>query len=258
MLFAESEVVGVLNQTNTSVKRGKRVKWGAWAAITAGVLTWVLTPPMDQASCTSHGGGMNCGGWLADLLRPLFWPYIQFAPMDKVYQTFGRTFLVIYLLMVAGLVALHGHLAGRLTPWGEKGYRVARTGLTLLVVGMISDYWLGYEVLGQWLWGMGFTIFTVGGFLTYMVGMALMGYGARAAVEGWLVWLLAVGPATGFVTHPLAWNVPSGPTLSSGLVWLVIGVYLLTRRPGASPVRDRTPKSQRSPSHSEMTAFELC
>ena len=67
------------------------------------------------------------------------------------------------------------------------------------LAGNVSDYWLGREVLGQHLWGLGFMIGTMLGTLVYTVGAVLLGRAIlrTGSLPLWSGWVLVVSPLLG-------------------------------------------------------------
>jgi hypothetical protein len=87
-------------------------------------------------------------------------------------------------------------------------------------VGVAADYW------GD---GLGFGVELLG-LLLMMIGVTTWGVGllrARVVPVLW-TWLMVVCGPGAVVTLFLIGHVPSGPTLSFAIVWLVVGCLILS------------------------------
>ncbi len=109
-------------------------------------------------------------------------------------------------------------------------------GLAMNLAGNVSDYWLGLDVLGQYLWGFGFTVGTLIGTLVYTVGAVLLGRAIlrTGPLPRWTGWTLIVAPLLG--VSLAFWGVyylPANFILGNSLGWLLLGYV------GSQPDRTR-------------------
>lgn len=105
-------------------------------------------------------------------------------------------------------------------------------GLILNIGGSIGDYWLGYEVLQQPLWGLSFFIGTEIGSLIYVVGGVTVGRSAFrsnaiAKAHGWLMILM---PPIGVVlTFWGIQHIPGAFVFAIAVEWLLLALlYRIT------------------------------
>ncbi|GAC1540755.1 MAG: hypothetical protein NVS2B7_13110 [Herpetosiphon sp.] len=215
----------------------KLLRWGGVAAMVAGVLGLVLTPLATFA------------GWLAGpdqtmppqypdmlwarLIKPLVTPFLGFGTYEEVYATYGKVFFLVYVLFLLGLVALRAAVGPDLSRSGTQGFKLARIGLAMNLLGNVGDYWLGKRVLGQPLWGIAFAVGTLLGTLVYMSGSVILG---RAILQTtllprWTGWTLSIAPTLGIVVGSLVIrHLPSALVLPVGLGWLLLGYGLWSGR----------------------------
>jgi hypothetical protein len=158
-------------------------------------------------------------------------------PPAEVYPTYGKVFLLVFLLFIGGLLGLRALVYDKVDKRGKLGIRLALIGLVMNLAGNISDYWLGYDVLGQPWWGLLFVIGTEIGFLVYMIGSILLG---RALLRGkvlpaWVAWALIVAPPLGIIfTFWGIAHIPSGVVFALSVCWLLVGFRLLTQEANLS------------------------
>jgi hypothetical protein len=217
----------------------------------------ILLTPVAAAAGNLAWGEMSPRPWSDDvplLVRP-FKTYAEFmfglAPQSAVYPTYGKVFFAVFLLMLCGLLGLWTLIGDRVGSRGRLGLRLALAGLVLNLFGNISDYWLGYDVLGQPWWGLLFVIGTEIGYLVYMAGSIMLGRALlrEKVLPSWLGWLFIVAPPLGIFF--LFWgiqHIPSGMVFALSICWLLAGVVMLL--PGAA-VYVRAESSEYQPLNSE-------
>lgn len=202
-------------------------KWTAgagWAALAGGALALLLTIPFANAYYRAYPGYEVPPGWLV-ALRPRLGALLTFAAPEAVYNTYGRVYNWVYVLVLPAVVALHRRQerAGfRLERWG---FRLVAAGLLVTFVGVAGDYWAN---------GIGFPLELLG-LLVLAVGGTVAGLAALRArwLPGWCAGLLlASGPGV-FVGLTLVGHIPSGPTLLLALAWAGVGAVLLRPPPEA-------------------------
>jgi hypothetical protein len=197
-----------------------RVRLMGLAAMVGGALGVLVSPFYSLAYFASSDGASDGEGnaaqqaW-AEPARDFLEPLLTFASADVVRVTYGKLWLLVWMGMLAGLVALHARHAGkggRLERWG---FRTSFAGLLLLVTGAFG-FWLEFAL--------DFAAFLVfPGLLLVVLGSPIFGLGTwRAGVAPRIGALLLVvgGPAL-LVISEIA-------TLGGGLVlvylaWVVLG-----------------------------------
>ena len=185
-----------------------------------GVVAILLTPPFATAYFLAYPGEDTLPFW-HDALEPRLDPLLTFASSEAVYATYGRVYNLVYLLFIPLVVVLHRAVApapGRLE---RRGYVVLVSGLIATTLGVAGDYW------GN---GIGFPL-EVLGLLLMVVGVTMWGAALvpnEVVPDSWAWLLVSCGPAA-FATTALAGHLPSGPTLSFAIGWLVLGCLLMAR-----------------------------
>lgn len=200
-----------------------QARWAGAAAVVGGLVAVVLTPPFATAFFLAYPGENTLPFWF-DGVEDRLGSLITFDSPIPVYETYGRLYNVVYVLFLPLVVVLHRVASGSVLE--RRGARVLLTGLGMTTAGVAGDYWLN---------GLGFPLEFLG-LLTMMVGATMWGLGSRrgkALPRLWCWLFVACGPGA-LVTSFLLGHLPSGPTLSFALVWLVVGVSLVLRPVGAS------------------------
>jgi len=196
-----------------------QVRLAALAAMIGGALGVLVSPLYTLAYFATDDGAADATrpgakAW-AEPARDLLDPLLTFASADVVRLSYGKLFLLIWIGMLAGLVALHARHAGRGGRLERWGFRASFAGLALLVIGALVGFWLHVELA--------FAALILPGLLLLVLGSAIFGAGAwRAGMAPRIGALLLVagGPAI-FVLSEVA-------TLGGGLVllylaWVVLG-----------------------------------
>ena len=111
----------------------------------------------------------------------------------------------------------------------KLGYAVLLCGLIAATVGVAADYWgdgfgFGVELMGLFSMMIGVT----------MWGVALLRAGTVPVLWAWL--MVMCGPEAA-ATLVLIGHVPSGPTLSFAIVWILAGCLILSSRNRAGLLR---------------------
>ena len=158
-------------------------------------------------------------------LEPLF----EFSEPDVVYATYGKVWVPVLLLALPVLRTLAPEKV-----WG----RLLLTGLALLIVGNVGDYWLGKSVLGEVLWGAAFVLTGLGS-LAYMVAAFVIGVDAwrHAALPRLGAAALAIAPL-GLPANALLPNWPAAFFFVAAIGWITTGSLLLRHRHSKSSELD--------------------
>ena len=189
------------------------------AAMVGGLGAIAMTPPFAVSFFLAYPGENSLPFWFAtaeDRLGPL----LSFASPVDVYEVYGRYYNLVYLLFVPMIFVLHHAQASRNIVLERRGFVVLTSGVALTAVGVAGDYWAN---------GAGFPIEALG-LLAMIVGVTMWGIaGVRSDVlpRLWSWTLLSCGPGA-LATSALVGHLPSGPTLSFALAWLIVGTLLLT------------------------------
>lgn len=208
------------------------VRRGSLGAVLGSVLGIVVAPLMTAAYHTTAGGATEAQAVWEPALTRLARPLLTFAAPNMVYATYGKLCLVVFLGILAGVLALRTYLSlrqgtqpsGKLHRWG---FTLALGGLALNLFGNIGDYWIGEGTLFE---GVAFLVGTILGLLLLAVGFAMVGTGALRTgglprIAAWLLILwLPISVALIFIGLN---NLPSGPLLALSVVWVIVGLGLL-------------------------------
>ena len=220
------------------------IRWGGVAGIVGGLSGLLLSPVVTAAGNLKWDADLPWEGhapaWLTPF-RSLIEPLLALPPQGEVYSTYGKMYFLVYLLLLLAAVGLKLALDDRVGRSGHRGMRLILVGLGLNLFGNVSDYWLGYSVLGQPWWGLFFVVGTTLGHLIYVIGSIMVG---RAVIKnnvfpGWWAWLLIITAVAGFILP--YWgveHVPSGMVLPMSICWLLTGILLLS---GKQPTRSPAP-----------------
>lgn len=196
-------------------------KWAGVAALLGGLLSLLLTIPFALAYFQAYPGYGVPPPWLLSFRRPLS-TLLAFAPATVVYAIYGRLFGLVYLLFLPGVFGLHQVQQVRPGNAEQWSFRLLVSALVTTWLGVLSDYWAN---------GAGFLLEVVG-LLLLLLSTTLYGIVTlrTAVLPSWSAWpLILAGPA-GCVTTLLLGHVPSGPTVTVAIAWMVVG-YLLWRQP---------------------------
>lgn len=139
---------------------------------------------------------------------------------------------LVFLLFLVGLMCLRANAGDRIGRSGRWGFILTFVGLTMNLVGNVTDYWLGEKVLGQALWGGSFAVFTLLGTLVLITGLVILGLAALRAevLPRWSAWPLIILPPLGILLT--FWGIkhtPSGTTLPLSITWILLGYVLWSK-----------------------------
>jgi hypothetical protein len=196
-----------------------QIRWSGLAALIGGILAVILTLPFAAAYFRAYPGFDVPPLWLP-AVRSTFDPLLTFASAVAVYNTYGRIFNLVYLLILPGVVSLHSlqqEVSGRFERWAVG---VLVIGLVMSFIGVAGDYWAD---------GLGWPIELLG-LLVLLVGTTLFGIASLQAkrIPIWSAWLLIIAGPGAIVATWLIGHIPSGPTFLFACSWVVLG-YILWR-----------------------------
>lgn len=205
-----------------------QTRWAGISAIAGGVLAILLTVPFAAAYFRAYSGFDPTPIWLP-VLRPVVRPLLSFGQPVAVYNTFGRVYDLVYVLLLpAALVLrdLHRPLHSRF----EKGaFLLTIVGLLASFFGVAGDYWAD---------GAGFVL-ELFGLLLLATGASLSGIASLRGriLPRWVSWLMLLCLPGMFACFFLIGHIPSGPTLPVALAFIGLGWLLLHKEVHDFPSR---------------------
>ncbi len=199
------------------VLSAQHIRWSGFAAMVGGVLAVILTLPFAAAYFRAYPGFDVPPFWFP-AVRSRFDPLLTFASPVAVYNTYGRIFNVVYLLLLPGVVSLHALQQAASDRFESWAVGVLVTGLVMSFIGVAGDYWA--DGLG---WGIELL-----GLLVLLVGTTLVGIASVRAkrIPTWSAWLLIIAGPGAIVATLLIGHIPSGPTFLFACAWIVLGAIL--------------------------------
>ena len=199
-------------------------KWIAFAGVSSivgGLLAILLTLPFAAAYDIAYSGQGLVPFWF-DQLRPVLIPFLRFGSPHAVYNTYGRIYDLVYLLLVPAAIALH-RIQPLASSKAEKwGFRLTMVGLLSSFIGVAGDYWAD-----------GVTFFLeIIGLLILCVGSALFGIAflRNHAIPSWCSWLLILCLPGFYVGTVVIGGIPSGTTFLVAIAYVGIGGVLLFKK----------------------------
>ena len=208
------------------------IRWCGLAALLGGALGIAATPLTTSAYSLAEEGAGRAPPWepaLSNSLSPLF----AFASPEAVYAAYGKLYFFVFLGFLLGLIGLHARYkehAGRLERWG---FGLSFVGIVLNLFGNVPDYWVGEDTVFE---EAGFLVGTVLGLLVLTVGSFVLGTALLRAGDGpgLGAWLLVLAlPGMIMLAFIGFGNIPSGPALWYGFVWVVLGYSMWSASRGA-------------------------
>lgn len=199
-----------------------------WTAVIGAVTALVLTPPFATAYFVAYPG--NTLPFWYDDARPLLTRLLAFDSSEVVYATYGRIYNLVYLLFMPAAVVTHRAHASSASRLESAGHGLLMTGLVVTAIGVAGDYW------GD---GIGFAV-EVLGLVVMVVGVTVWGLAlarARVVPASWAWLMLLCGPAA-IASTAIVGHLPSGPTTAFALVWLLVGLSMVS---GRSPTATGAP-----------------
>ena len=196
------------------------------AAMLGGALAVAVPPLITSAYSLTEDGAGTVPPW-EPALSNAFSPLFTFAAPEAVYGYLRQAVpLRLFRVSLLGLIGLRARCrdrAGRLERWG---FGLAFAGVALNLLGNVPDYWIGADTVFE---DVGFLAGTALGLLALTVGSSLLGVALLRARAGSRLgaWLLVLSPAGLVLPSFIGFgNIPSGPALWYGVVWVVLGYSL--------------------------------
>jgi hypothetical protein len=199
------------------VLTAQQIRWSGFVAMLGGVFAVVLTLPFAAAYFGAYPGFDIPPFWLS-AVRSRFDPLLTFASPVAVYNTYGRIFEFVYLLILPGVVSVHVLQQEASDHFERWAVGVLVTGLVMSFIGVAGDYWAD---------GMGWGIELLG-LLVLLVGTTLFGIASLRTkrIPTWSAWLLIISGPGAIVATWLIGHIPSGPTFLFAGSWVVLGYIL--------------------------------
>ena len=229
-------------------------RFAGWTAITGAAIGIAITPFMaavwvfEPRVLTADEMVWDNTLLLTRLVGPTLesWGALSFGSGDAPYEVYGKTFVLVYLLMLPIIRYVHLLQSGSPLPkWERRTWRVLWISLIAAAIGDGASYW-GISVpdpLGQELWGWGFVI-EILALLVVLASTTVYGIISIRirVVPLWASALLsAIVPiAVGTVVF-VADYVPNGFVVPMSIIWATVGVWVLIRH-----VEQLTPAAQHS------------
>jgi hypothetical protein len=161
------------------------------------------------------------------------WGLLDFAGNDLPYETYGKSFVLVYALMVPAMRILPNlpgrrRYAGGFEAWS---WRVTFGALIAAGAGDFVAYWgaslpgvLGYIVSAP-----GFTVeFIAMPILVFASGAYGLAAMLSRGIPRWIAGMLIAAPVTSIATSLLVTNyVPNAVVVPLSVIWGVIGAWLV-------------------------------
>lgn len=209
-----------------------RIRYCGLAAMLGGALAIAMAPVITSAYSLTEDGAGTDPPWepaLSGSLSTLF----TFASPEAVYATYGKLYFFGFLGFLLGLIGLRARRRDR-AGWLERwGFGLVFVGLLLNLLGNVPDYWVGENTVFE---DVGFVAGTALGLVVLTIGCSLLGFALlRARADSRLgAWLLVFSLPGIILPGFLGFgNIPSGPALWYGFVWVVLGYSLWSNERGA-------------------------
>jgi hypothetical protein len=213
-----------------TVRSAREMRWAGWGAIVGGLTATLVTPIFATAYFRAYPGEDPLPFWY-ESVEPRLDPLLTFASSETVYATYGRIYNVVYLLFIPIVVELHKAHRPSPNQLEKCGYAALTCALIATTLGVAGDYWSD---------GIGFGIELLG-LLSMMVAVTVWGAALVRArvVPGLWAWLIVISGPGAIATLLLMGHLPSGPTLSFAIVWLVVGCLIVSSENSIASAADR-------------------
>jgi hypothetical protein len=220
----------------------RSARFAGWASIASAVVGVLVTPFM--ASVWEYENPLVVWSRTAPVTRvfgPILesWGALSFGSRDLPYEVYGKSFVLVYVLMLPIVRYVHVlQSTSAASAWERRTWRVLWIALIVAAVGDGVSYW-GIslpEPVGDILW--------VGGFLVEIVAMIVVLvvttiYGIVSirirVIPIWSAVLLTATIPIGVITLAgVVSYVPNAVVVPMSIIWASIGAWVLVARPATS------------------------
>jgi hypothetical protein len=211
-------------------------RFAGWTAITGAAVGIAITPFMAAVWAFEPRVVWDNTLLLTRLVGPTLesWGALSFGSGDAPYEVYGKTFVLVYLLMLPIVRYVHVLQSGSSLPkWEQRTWRILWIGLIAAAVGDGFSYW-GISVpgpVGEELWGGGFLI-EILALLVVLASTTVYGIISIRirVVPLWAsVLLSAIVPIAVGTLVFVADYVPNGFVVPMSIIWATLGAWVLTR-----------------------------
>jgi hypothetical protein len=210
-----------------------------WAAIAGAIIGVAITPFMASVWVYGPFVFWDNTSLLTRLVGPTLesWGALSFGTGDTPtpYEVYGKTFVLVYLLMLPIVRYIHVlQSESPLPKWERRTWRVLWIALITATVGDGVSYW-GISVpdpVGEFLWGGGF-FFEILAMLVVLASTTLYGIISiriRRIPMGASVLLTAIFPIGVVTLFFVTDYVPNAFVVPMSIIWAMLGAWVLTRQ----------------------------
>ena len=220
----------------------KIVRIGAYASILSG-FTWLTLTPFMATIGICQG---TCPFWESQplIIRTLGRTvanqgWLSFDRPDILYFSYGRFFVLVYVLLILGFIALHrAHIQCVIQPHplDQRAYFMLLVSLIIAAVGDFTSYGIGVSSQAAWRFGFGLEAVAWLGVMlgAFLYGLVILRQRVFHSVIGWLLILVALLLPATFFDRVLVQYAPNAQLLPFAVVWPIVGIYLIAGKPSES------------------------
>ena len=167
------------------------------------------------------------------------WGALSFGSGNLPYEVYGKTFVLVYLLMLPIVRYVHVLQSPSATSaWERRTWRVLWIALIVAAVGDGLSYW-GIslpEPVGDVLWRGGFMV-EVLAMLVVLISTTIYGIASIRlhVIPVWAAWLVAATIPIGITSLVLLTSyLPNAVVVPMSIIWAAIGAWVLVSEPAAT------------------------
>lgn len=225
-------------------------RFAGWASIASAVVGVAITPFMASVWEYDYLVVWSKTPPVTRVFGPMLesWGALSFGSGDVPYEVYGKSFVLVYVLMLPIVRYVHVLQTKSVTgAWERRTWRVLWVALIVAAVGDGVSYW-GVSLpgfLGDGLWRGGFLV-EVLAMLVVLVATTVYGLVSIRirVVPVWGAALLASIIPLGVISLVgLTSYLPNAVVVPMSIIWATIGAWVLVARPAAPPAA--------KPSHGE-------
>lgn len=219
----------------------RSARFAGWTSIASAVVGVLITPFM--ASVWVYDNGFVWWPTTAPVTRvfgPILesWGALSFGSEDLPYEVYGKSFVLVYVLMLP--IVRHVHVlqsTSATSSWERKTWRVLWVALVVAAVGDAVSYW-GISlpgIIGDILWRGGFGV-EFPAMLVILVTTTIYGIVSIRirVIPLWSAVLLTATIPIGIITLAGLVNyIPNAIVVPMSVIWATIGAWVLVSNPTA-------------------------